>query len=91
MMLGLEWEWLTPEAVLKIPLSMYVSLGGRYATFRGIEGTYTDSTGARSTGAWKNADGTHRTLDFSGMEIRIGLQLLFDLTPGDEPVRPGVE
>lgn len=91
MLIGLEWEWLAPAAALGIPLSGYVSLGGRYADLRNITGTHTDSTGARTTGAWKNPDGTHRTLDLSGMEIRFGLQLLLDLTPDDEPLRPGVE
>lgn len=89
--LGLEWEWLMPAAALRIPLSGFFSLGGRWSDIRAITGTHTDSTGARSTGAWKNPDGTHRTLDLSGMEIRLGLQLLFDLTPRDEIPRPGVE
>lgn len=89
--IGLEWEWLAPAASLGVPLSGFVSLGGRWADVRNITGTHTDSTGASTTGAWKHPDGTHRTLDFSGMEIRFGLQLLFDLTPEDGPVRPGLE
>ena len=78
---------------LALPLIYVVTrwLGGRYADLRNITGTHTDSTGARTKGAWKNPDGTHRTLDLSGMEVRFGLQLLFDLTPADEPGRPGVE
>ncbi len=88
---GLEWEWLAPAAALGIPLSGYLDLGWRYAHVRGVQGTHTDSTGARTTGAWKNPDGTHRTLDLSGIEVRVGLQLLFDLTPADPPPAPGVE
>ena len=78
---GLEWEWLVAPQALPFPLTGFVHLGWRWLDFTGVSFAYTDDTGAVLTGTWANGDGTHRALDFSGPEIRLGLQVAWSTAP----------
>lgn len=78
---GLEWEWLATANALGIPLAGYASIGYRMVQFSTVGLSYADSDGFRRTGDWTNADGTHRVLDLSGAEVRIGVQIPINLAP----------
>ncbi|MEK7475039.1 MAG: hypothetical protein AAB152_05330 [Candidatus Coatesbacteria bacterium] len=80
---GFEWEWLSTAAALGLPMAGYAMLGYRQLQFTSVTAGTTDSTGLSLTGDYLNDDGTRRTLDLSGPEVRIGVQfaISYALTP----------
>jgi hypothetical protein len=80
-LVGLEWEWLSAAAALGFPLTGYAMLGYRQLQFTSVTASTTDSTGLHLTGDYLNDDGTHRTLDLSGPEVRIGIQIAISYAP----------
>lgn len=79
-LVGVEWEWLTP--LRPLPFTGYFTFGYRWLRFGKVSFDYADSTGIEESGAYKNPDGTFRRFDFSGPEVRIGLQVLVPYSAG---------
>jgi hypothetical protein len=78
---GIEWEWLSAATSLGSPVTGVVLLGYRMLQFTSVTAAYADSSGVSRTSDWTNPDGSHRTLDLSGPEARIGIQMAFSLPP----------
>ena len=74
-MVGLEWEWLTPVPSLPFPLTGFILAGYRFLSFSKID-YVTDSGGTRDTGVLEGPDGKWISMDFSGPEVRFGLQIV---------------
>lgn len=80
-LLGLEWEWLSLADTLGFPMSGWVMVGYRELLFDSITATFTDSTGARTTSELLDADGGRMSLDMSGPEARVGIQIAISFAP----------
>ena len=72
-LLGLEWEW-TPG-----PVAAFVSFGYRELIFRDVRYDRSDSAGVQTSGDYKFPDDTRFQLDFSGPELRLGVEALLAL------------
>lgn len=83
-LLGLEWEWTQPWP--SFPVTGFLLAGYRTLNFGHISFSYADSTGATVTGGWNTPAGGRRSVDFSGAEIRLGVELISVFDPARDPL-----